>query len=323
MPRFDLPEPELRTFSPDVRVEDDFDDFWTRTLAESRAASGDGPTITRIDTPLRGVDVYDLTFPGFAGDPIRGWYIRPAGETADLPVVVEYVGYGGGRGLPHERLAWPTAGYAYVVMDTRGQGATWGGGGVTPDPHGAGPSYPGVMTRGIEDPSAYYYRRLITDAVLCIDAVRELPGIDTARIAITGISQGGGLTLAVSGLRHDLAAAMMDVPFLCHFERAVGMSDRGPYGEINAYLRNQRGQRENVFRTLSYVDGVNFASRATTPALFSTGLQDATCPPSTVFAAFNRYSGPKDIDVYEYNDHEGGGESRWPDLAAYASRHLA
>ena len=317
MARFDLPESELRAYSPDVRIEPDFDEFWTRTLAESRAANTDGPTVTKIDTALRGVDVYDLTFPGFAGDPIRGWYLRPAGETADLPVVVEYVGYGGGRGLPHERLAWPTAGYAHVVMDTRGQGSTWGGGGVTPDPHGAGPSFPGVMTRGIEDPEAYYYRRLITDAVLCVDAVRALPVIDTSRISIAGISQGGGIALAVSGLRDDLAAALIDVPFLSHFERAVGMTDRNPYGEVNAYLRIHRGQRETVFRTLSYVDGVNFASRATAPALFSTGLQDVTCPPSTVFAAFNRYGGPKEIDVYEFNDHEGGAESRWPDLAAY------
>lgn len=323
MARFDLPESELRAFSPEVRVEDDFDEFWSRTLVESRAASTAGPTIVRVESPLRGVEVFDLTFPGFAGDPISGWYLRPAGESADLPTVVEFVGYGGGRGLPHEHLEWPTAGYAYVVMDTRGQGSSWGGGGVTPDPHGAGPSYPGVMTRGIDDPHTYYYRRLITDAVLCVDAARALPGVDASRVAIAGVSQGGGLALAVSGLRDDLAAAMIDVPFLCHFERAIGLSDRDPYGEVNAYLRTQRGAREHVFRTLSYVDGVNFASRASTPALFSTALQDTICPPSTVFAAFNRYAGAKDIDIFEFNDHEGGGATRWPQLAAFAARQLA
>ena len=34
---------------------------------------------------------------------------------------------------------------------------------------------------------------------------------------------------------------------------------------------------------------------------------DETCPPSTVYAAFNAYGGPKEICVYHYNDHEGGG----------------
>jgi len=45
---------------------------------------------------------------------------------------------------------------------------------------------------------------------------------------------------------------------------------------------------------------------ATAPALFSVGLSDVTCPPSTVYAAYNRYQGAKDIRVYPYNGHEGG-----------------
>jgi len=35
-------------------------------------------------------------------------------------------------------------------------------------------------------------------------------------------------------------------------------------------------------------------------------LMDETCPPSTVYAAFNAYAGPKEIVSYPYNDHEGG-----------------
>jgi len=62
-----------------------------------------------------------------------------------------------------------------------------------------------------------------------------------------------------------------------------------------------------VFQTLSYFDGVNFAARARGKALFSVGLMDEVCPPSTVFAAYNHYAGPKQIEVYRYNHHEGGG----------------
>ncbi len=54
-------------------------------------------------------------------------------------------------------------------------------------------------------------------------------------------------------------------------------------------------------------DGVNFATRANASALFSTALMDTTCPPSTVFAAYNYYAGPKQIMVYEFNQHDGGG----------------
>jgi cephalosporin-C deacetylase len=54
---------------------------------------------------------------------------------------------------------------------------------------------------------------------------------------------------------------------------------------VTAYLAVHRGDVEQAFRTLSYLDGVNFARRAGAPALFSVALMDVTCPPSTVFAA--------------------------------------
>jgi cephalosporin-C deacetylase len=63
---------------------------------------------------------------------------------------------------------------------------------------------------------------------------------------------------------------------------------------------------DDVLRTLSYFDGVNFAKRAAAPALFSVALMDLICPPSTVYAAYNHYSGEKEIEVYRFNDHEGG-----------------
>ena len=125
-------------------------------------------------------------------------------------------------------------------MDTRGQGSAWGTGGGTPDPHGTGPSFSGFMTRGIDSPDDYYYRRVFTDAVRAIDAVRTLDRVDPDRVAVCGGSQGGGITLAAAGLATGVVAAMPDVPFLCHFERAVGLTDRDPYQEIVRYLSIHR-----------------------------------------------------------------------------------
>jgi cephalosporin-C deacetylase len=64
---------------------------------------------------------------------------------------------------------------------------------------------------------------------------------------------------------------------------------------------------DQVFTTLSYIDVVNHAKRVTAPGLFSVGLADVVTPPSTIFAAFHHYAGPKDIAVYPFNGHEGGG----------------
>ncbi len=61
-----------------------------------------------------------------------------------------------------------------------------------------------------------------------------------------------------------------------------------------------------MFQTLSYFDGMNFVARANAAALFSVGLMDEICPPSTVFAAYNHYTGSKQIRIWQYNNHEGG-----------------
>ena len=153
-----------------------------------------------------------MTFSGFGGHRVRGWLRMPAARSGPLPCVVQYIGYGGGRGLAHENLLWAAAGYANFVMDTRGQGSA-NSVGDTGDPVFSGPAHPGFMTRGILDPATYYYRRLYTDAVRAVDAARAHEAVANA-VAVTGGSQGGGLALAVAALRDDIVAAMPDVPFL-------------------------------------------------------------------------------------------------------------
>lgn len=311
MPRFDLSLPELQDYRPLVRQPADFDAFWDSTLAESRALAH-APRLERVSTPLTTLDVFDVTFSGFSGDEVKGWLTLPRDADGALPAVVEFNGYNGGRGIPVERIGWASAGYAHFLMDTRGQGSTWGSGGATPDPHPTGPAAPGFMTRGIEDPSAYYYRRVFTDAALAIDAVRSFAQVDADRVSVVGGSQGGGIALAAAGLSRGLVAAMPDVPFLCHFERAVAMTGTDPYQEIVRYLSVYRGADERVFDTLSYFDGVNHAARATAAGLFSVGLLDPICPPSTVYAAFNAFGGSdKAIEVYTHNEHEGGQTYQW------------
>lgn len=305
MPGIDLPLAELVQYRSTTPEPADFDEVWATTLAQARTVTM-APTVVRVPTALQLVDTYDVTFPGFAGDPVRAWLTVPAGAAGRLPVVVQYNGYGGGRGLPVEHLAFASAGYAHLFMDTRGQGSTWGTGGVTPDPHGSAPSHPGYMTRGIESFETYYYRRLITDAVRAVDTARVLPQVDPERVVVAGGSQGGALTLAAAGLSDGLVGVMPDVPFCCDFRRAVQVSDSDPYGEISRYLTVHRHSVEQVFGTLAYVDGVSFAARATAPTLFSVALWDHICPPSTVYAAYNAYAGPKQIEVYQFNDHEGG-----------------
>lgn len=306
MAYFDLPYEELKTYCPPRQEPEDFDAFWQQTLAEARAHPLNASFIP-VDFGLSTVDSFDVTFSGYAGQPIKGWLLLPRSRTAPLPCVVQYIGYGGGRGFPFEWLLWPSVGYATLVMDTRGQGSAWRKGDTPdPEPEGSSPHHPGFMTQGIQKPETYYFRRLIVDAVRAVETARAHPAVDADRIAITGGSQGGGLALIVSGLELSVAVTMPDVPFLCHYRRATEITDSYPYQEIVRYCHVHRDKVETVFQTLSYFDGVNFAVRSRAKALFSAGLMDDTCPPSTVFAAYNHYAGPKQITVYPYNQHEGG-----------------
>jgi len=304
---FDLSLDELKTYRPTRTEPADFDAFWKSTLEEARAYPLNA-TFERVDYGLLAQEMFDVTYSGFGGQPIKGWLILPVGANRPLPCVVEYIGYGGGRSLPIDWLLWSSAGYAHFIMDTRGQGSTWSPG-DTPDLYadGGNAHYPGSMTKGILDPQHYYYRRVFTDAARAIDAARSHPAVDASRIAVTGGSQGGGITIAAAGLVPDVTAALPDVPFLCHYRRATELVDSFPYKEIAEYCHTHRDKVETVFETLSYFDGVNFAARSHAKALFSTGLMDQVCPPSTVFAAYNHWAGEKDIKVYPYNGHEGGG----------------
>lgn len=300
----DLSEKELRVYRSEQTAPEDFDEFWETTLAEARA-SGLPVSATEVETGLETLDVFDVTFPGYGGEPIKAWLRVPHGARGPLPAVVEFVGYGGGRGHAMESLLWASAGFAHLQMDTRGQGSGWSRG-DTPDSSAAGPQGPGMMTRGIEDPHTYYYRRLFTDAVRAVDAARSLPVVDASRVAVFGVSQGGGTALAAAALVPDLTAVVAHVPFLCDFPRAMVITDNRPFKEIGDYLAVHRGKEEQVHRTLSYFDGVNFARRAGIPARFSVALMDEVVPPSTVFAAYHEYQGPKEISVWRYNGHEGG-----------------
>ncbi|MFJ4209698.1 acetylxylan esterase [Paenarthrobacter sp. NPDC089675] len=322
MPLFDLPLEQLRHYTSAAVAPDDLDAFWDRTLTEARALPLNA-VFEPVDNYLSVIDTFDVTFSGFGGHRIKGWlhvlaHLEPGRR---LPVVVEYIGYSGGRGLANQNTRWAQAGYAHFIMDTRGQG--YGGVfGDTPDPHpSAGEvNYAGLMTRGAGHQDDYYFRRVYVDAFRAVEAAQQHPAVDPSKVVLTGVSQGGGITVAAAGLtagRLDgVIAALPDVPFLQDFPRAIDIAPRGPYPEIASFLGRHRDRYESMLAVLNYFDGVHLGRFANVPALFSAAQMDDICPPSTVFASYNNYgalggSPEKDIEVYRFNNHEGGQEHHW------------
>ncbi|MDX6597306.1 MAG: hypothetical protein QOE87_1193 [Gaiellales bacterium] len=306
MALYDLPLDQLEAHRCRVPEPPGLDAFWERTLDEARAVATPARFAPYRPEVYGALAVDDVTFSGFGGDPIRGWFLRPRAATRPLPCLVTYIGYGGGRTFPVDHALYAAAGHAVLVMDSRGQGGEWLPG-ATGDP-GAGASgaeHPGVMTRGIGSPETYYFRRLYTDAVRALETAGEHPLVDADRIAVNGFSQGGGLSLAAAALAPGLVRlCMADMPYLCDIERGAQVAPEAPYTELTRYLELHPERHDEITATLRHVDCALLASRIRARCIVGVGLMDPICPPSTVYAAYNAITAPKELCVFPYGTHE-------------------
>lgn len=314
MPIFDKPLEQLRQYRPSLTREPDFDAFWQATLAKAAEIPLQA-TFTPYDYPVRNATIYDVRYTGWNGARIAAWYIRPQGP-GPFPALVVYHGYSGSKGQPHNHFLWVLQGYAVLAVDTRGQS------GFSTDPTVYSTGHiKGWMTAGILDPQEYYYRGAYVDCVRALDVLATRPEVDMTHVGLTGGSQGGGLSLAVAALDRRPVVAMADIPYLCHFERAVDMALRMPYLEISDYIKQYPEHERQVWRTLSYFDNMNLAPRIQCPTLISVGLVDDICAPSSIFATYNHLECEKDIAIFRYHNHEDI-PAHWRTKFAWAQTYL-
>jgi len=140
----------------------------------------------------------------------------------------------------------------------------------------------------------YYYRTAILAGIRAIDYIHSRPDFDGQNLVITGISQGGGLGLCVTGIDQRVKALTIANPALCEhagykYNRASGF----PYYNSIAAQGNIENIDEAVFQASKYYDAKYFAQRIDRPCLFTTGYKDLICPTSSVFGATNELRGPK------------------------------
>jgi cephalosporin-C deacetylase len=295
---FDLPLEQLQNYQPAQTKMPDFDVFWDLRIEENQQYPLEILSQER-EYAVPGVKVFDIYFNGFRNSRIHGVYVTPSDVVANTPAAVIFHGYNWNTLQPHYAFKYTVQGISVLLVEVRGQNL------LSPDrqQYDTGGSA-GWMTLGILDPDQYYYSQVYMDAYRSVNVVRELSG--KSGVSVEGGSQGGALAIAAAALQKDLVLALSDVPYLSHFERSIKLATAGPYQEIYHYFKVQdplHKTEEKVYQTLSYIDGMNLASRITCPVLLGVGLEDTVCPPSSSFAIYNYLSGVKQIRVYPEYDH--------------------
>lgn len=311
---FDLSLEELKRYNPPQTKQPDFDDFWKETLEEA-SQQPLNPVLEPVDYPVPEIQAFAARYNGWQGAAIAAWYLTPWSDEQH-PALVFYHGYQNSKVGIYTYLPWVLQGYAVLAVDVRGQP----GGSVDTAAYSTGHAK-GWMTKGILDEREYYYRGVYVDSVRALDFLATRQEIDMDKVGLTGFSQGGGLSLAVAALDDRPALTMPGMPFLCHFERPLEISRKYPYWEFADYIRHHPTRSERLFRTLSYFDNLNLADWITCPALFNVGLIDEICPPSTIFAVYNRLAAPKNIAIFPYHEHERP-ETHWETQMQWANHYL-
>lgn len=299
----DMPLPELKKYQGRTPRPADFDAFWDASLAEMRAVD---PRIELkpAEFTAPGTECFDLYFTGMNGARIHAKYARPKQRQGKLPAVLLFHGYPGSSGDWFDKLAWVGQGYCIAALDCRGQN------GHSEDRSSArGSTMYNFMTRGLEEenPAKLGFRDIFLDTAQLAGIVMRQPEVDPARVAATGGSQGGALTLVCAALEPRIKLAAATYPYLCDYRRAWEMDLNSAYADLKRYFRLYDPNHERIdtyFSRLAYIDVQHFAKRVRAQVLMSVGLMDVNCPPSTQFAAYNKLTCAKELVIYPEFAHE-------------------
>lgn len=154
----------------------------------------------------------------------------------------------------------------------------------------------------LDDKDRYYYKRVYLGCVRANDFLVSLPQFDGTNLGVTGGSQGGALSIVTAALDPR-------VKYLAAFYPALA--------DLTGYLKGRAGgwphlfNKDNVgfnntpakIETVDYYDVVNFARRVKVPGMYSMGFNDETCPPTSMYAAYNVINAPKELFLVQETGH--------------------
>ncbi|WP_417397043.1 acetylxylan esterase [Gimesia chilikensis] len=269
---------------------EDFDQFWTNQIAKLEEVPMD-PKLTPVKQKDAKVEAFDVQVNCLGGAPVSGYFGKPKDAKAkSLPAIL----WVHGAGVRSSSLtnAIKGANNGMLSMDINAHGLPNGKPAQYYKDLAAG-KLKDYRQAGRESRETVYFRGMFLRLVRAIDFLTAQPEWDGKTVIVIGHSQGGGQALAAGGLDDRVTFIATGVPAICdHSGRAAGRINGWPkLVETGADGKPNPTQ----LKAASYVDAVNFATRAKADAIMSVGFIDPTCPPSSCYAAYNQLSGKKQI----------------------------
>jgi cephalosporin-C deacetylase-like acetyl esterase len=152
----------------------------------------------------------------------------------------------------------------------------------------------GYNVYNLDSRERYYYRRVYLGCIRANDYLVSHPAWDRRTLIVIGGSQGGQLSITTAALDPRVTALAANYP---------------AYSDVTGYLHGRAGGWPHLMRpeggapslhatpakqaTTAYYDAVNFARRLRVPGFYSWGYNDETCPPTSMYAAYNVITAPK------------------------------
>jgi cephalosporin-C deacetylase len=277
-------------------VPDDFDAFWDgmkKKLAEVPVE----PRLVAVKSPAKDVESFDVTAPAL-GLPISGYLAKPIGaKPKSLPIILTVHGAGVSDSSLGGSASWASRGFLAMDMNAHGL------------PNGKPRQYYADLYAGPmkdyryehkNDREKAYFTGMMLRLVRAIDVLTAQPEWDGKYVVVSGASQGGYQAIAAAGLDARVTFFAAGVPAGCdHSGMLVGRIAGWP--KIVPVVDGKPDMA--VLEAYRYLDCMNFATRTKAAgAYFTVGFIDSTCPPTSVYAAYNQLSIPKEI----YNDIPSG-----------------
>lgn len=291
-------------------VPDDFDAFWA-AQKQKLAQIPPNPRLTAVTAFSKLADSFDVQA-DCVGAPVSGYLSMPK-ETKpkSLPIVLIVHGAGVRGSSLGGAEGWASKGF--LAMDINAHGLPNGKPDTFYKELNDGP-LKDYRIAGRESRETNYFLGMCLRLVRAIDVLTAQPEWDGKTVAVFGSSQGGYQAIAAAGLDPRVTFFSAGVPAGCdHTAAAVNrvagwpkMVPNGPDGKPDAKILNE----------VRYIDAMNFASRAKAKGCyFTVGFIDTTCPPTSVYAAYNQVTIPKQI----YNDIPSGHANSAPAMNAMVS----